>query len=348
MQAHGSDRLRVAADGSLELASRLPKREWHPRTTKTMTRNERPGTAVLWDEECYEVVDATPLAQGMRYTLRPWSDGEAMRVTTRYDDATEAAREAERRDSIRREKQRQTANAFAFITGHLPGAVQERLGHEIGVDPARLTMWSTLPPYAALIAAALVNVSHILKQEPMLPLWVNLALGYLFLESSFRFKSAWLSRHAMGSVIGVVMYAIYCAVTPHRHARAAPAARRPGEAAPIVVSPEDALSSAFHMREPLLTLLDVRDQELLRERFAFDYRRTASSTAAIILVVTLIGIASSIHTLLTTPRFSALTALFVAIALAGEQLWRLAQLPRRPAPSLLRFAIRPLAKTLLT
>src|SRR5204862_4742451 len=93
MQAYGSDRLREGDDGQLILLSRLPKNGWTPRVEKTLTTAEFPGTAVLWEEQFFEVVTADPLPQGgVRYVLPPWRAHHAMRLTARYDPETEAQR----------------------------------------------------------------------------------------------------------------------------------------------------------------------------------------------------------------------------------------------------------------
>src|SRR5215212_6577945 len=125
MRAFGSDRVRVADDGRVILASRIPK-GWHPRVAKTPTQAEHPGTAVLWDDEYYEVVEVSMPPQGAcRYVLTPWRDEHAMRVTDRYDEESEAQRVAEHRAALAHETKRKAANALGVLTGHLPARVQE-------------------------------------------------------------------------------------------------------------------------------------------------------------------------------------------------------------------------------
>ena len=56
MTPYGSDRVRV--DGErIVLSSRLPK-GWTARVERTLTSAEFPGTAVLWDEQYFEVIGA--------------------------------------------------------------------------------------------------------------------------------------------------------------------------------------------------------------------------------------------------------------------------------------------------
>src|SRR5258707_7654747 len=143
MQAFGSDRIRRIDGEQITLLSRLSK-GWTPRVEKTFTSAEFPGTAVLWEEKYFEVVTAEALPQGVRYVLEPWLDQHAMRFVDRYDAESEAARIEENRKLIVREKARISANLLGMLTGHLPAIVQNELGREIGVLPARLTLASIL------------------------------------------------------------------------------------------------------------------------------------------------------------------------------------------------------------
>src|SRR5260221_6302750 len=137
MRPYGSDRIRLTDDGTIELSSRVPKNGWAPRVAKTLIRMHRPGTAVLWDEECFEVIDAVVMPQGVRYLLVPWRDEETMRLTSRYDEEAESAREAERRDASRREKYPRTPHFLGTFTRHLPGSAQQRAAADVEIAPPR-------------------------------------------------------------------------------------------------------------------------------------------------------------------------------------------------------------------
>src|SRR5690349_20395281 len=91
MITHGTDRARRVGD-RVVLQSAISK-GWTPRVPKTTTSPEHPGTAVWWDEQCYEVVEASGLPTGgVRYVLMPWRDEHAIRVLSHYDAESEAAR----------------------------------------------------------------------------------------------------------------------------------------------------------------------------------------------------------------------------------------------------------------
>src|SRR2546430_17376382 len=103
MRPYGSDRVRARDGERVVLASRLSK-GWVPRVGKTLTTAEFPGTAVLWEERYFEVVDAHALPQGgVEYVLEPWREHHVMRVVQQYDEPSEAAPVAEHRAHLARE-----------------------------------------------------------------------------------------------------------------------------------------------------------------------------------------------------------------------------------------------------
>lgn len=335
MRPYGSDRVRVAEDGRIELSSRLPKSGWTARTPKTLTRRERPGTAVLWDDDCYEVVDVVVLQQGVRYILTPWGDAESMRFTSRYDEEAEAARAAELRDVARAEKQRKTVNFLAIFTGHLPGSVQQKLAHELNVDAPRLTIASVLFEWAVLIAIAMYCVSLILAERPV-PMPAFLFAGFLGLDGAIRFKLAFIDGRPSGSFFGVLAYAIYAALAGKKEPK------RVGEAIPQLreFSAEERMMHSFHVREPLVTLLPPVEQARIAERFDYDYRRTATKMAIGILAVAIVGVIASISS-------RAWVSLGVAAILGIEQIVRIPQLDSRPVGSFLALFARPLLRKFL-
>ncbi|HEX7192549.1 MAG TPA: hypothetical protein VF381_13360 [Thermoanaerobaculia bacterium] len=332
MRPYGSDRIRIADDGTIEVSSRLPKSGWVARTPKTLTRRERPGTAVLWDDECYEVVDVVVMPQGVRYVLAAWSDAESMRVTSRYDEETEAARATERRDVTRREKQRRIANTLAIFTGHLPGAVQQKLAHEVNVNAPRLTIASVLFEWAVIMAIAFYCANRLLAEEP-LPMELALFAGFLGIEGTIRFKLAFIDGRPSGSIFGVLAYAVYAALAGKK------GPKRTGEATPLLreFSAEETLIHSFHVREPLVTLLSPAEQQRIAAKFDYDHRRTATKMALGILGVAIVGVIASISS-------HAWISLAVAAILGAEQLVRIPQLPTRPVGSFLAIFARPLVR----
>ncbi len=228
MQAYGSDRVQKGDGDQFVLLSRIPKR-WIPRVVKTLTTAEFPGTAVLWEERYFEVVDAEPLPQGgVRYLLEPWSDAHIMRTTGRYDAGSEAERLVEYRAQISRERKRKSANALAFLVGHFPAGVQEAIGGELGIVSTRLTITSVFPIYAVVTCLVLWIVSGMMAGSPR-PLLVCIVTGYLFIESSFRFAVAWLIGRPIGSFAGTLSYILYYVTVANRARAVSPFARERGK-----------------------------------------------------------------------------------------------------------------------
>ncbi|MBV8544232.1 MAG: hypothetical protein JO088_05760 [Acidobacteria bacterium] len=340
MQAYGSDRVRAVDGERVELSSRIPK-AWTPRVPKTLTTAEFPGTAVLWEERYFEVIAAEPLPQGgVRYVLEPWREMHAMRTIDHYDDAHETERLAEYRAQRSRERKRKSANALAVLAGHLPAAVQEEIGRELGIIATRLTILSALGVYAVVIALVLWIVSGIMSGTPR-PLPAYLATGYLFIETSLRFGIAWLVGRPAGSAIGVLGYLVYYVTVADRSRAVSPFAREKGTVITITETPADrAVTDSLLMREALVTLLSPADQARVAARFGYDYRHQSSLIAILILFFAAIGVATSLHR-------GAVISLIAASVIAAEQIYRLAILRSRPAGSILGIAARPFVRKLL-
>jgi hypothetical protein len=340
MQAYGSDRVRAGDGERVELLSRIAK-AWTPRAPKTLTTAEFPGTAVLWEERYFEVISAEPLPQGgVRYVLEPWPDMHAMRTIDHYDDAHETQRLAEYRAQLARETKRKSANALAVLAGHLPAAVQEEIGRELGIIATRLTIVSALGVYAVVIGLALRIVSDIMANSP-LPAPLLIATGYLFVETSFRFFVAWMTGRPAGSAIGVLSYLIYYYSVADRARAVSPFAREKGMVVTITETPPDrAVTDSLVMREALVTLLSPADQGRVAARFGYDYRHQSSLIAILILFFAAIGVATSLHR-------GAVISLIAASVIAAEQIYRLVILRNRPAGSILGIAARPFVRKLL-
>ncbi len=337
MTPFGSDRVRV--DGErVVLSSRLPK-GWTARVEKTLTTAEFPGTAVLWEEQYFEVIGAEALPQGVRYTLEPWRDHHAMRLTVRYDADSEAALAEEWRAARTREQKRKTAGALSLLTGHLPAIVQERIGAELGVLPARMTQWSLLSELM-LLALTVAYIVNVYMTDHSIPAWPVVVAAFLFLEMLLRYLIVWTQHRPAGSTLGVIAYIIYWLMTGRREATS-PFDRPRGLATPITATPADRVDhDALLLREPLATLLPAADQSRLRERYGYDYRHLAGTVAGVILTFATLGVITSVMS-------RAIVTGIVALAVAAEQIVRLAALRRGPAPSVLGWFVRPLLRKLL-
>lgn len=339
MQAHGSDRIRELENVRVVLFSRYPKNGWQPRVEKTFTSPEHPGTAIFIGEAIYEIVAADAQPQGgVRYVLEPWREEHAIRLTDRYDEESEAHRFAEHQARIRREHKRKGAALISFLAGHLPALVQEQMASELGMFAHRMTMMSILSVFLVIVALFYAMAQQAIVGVPVHP-WQIILTGYLMMETAVRFHMAWSQLQPMGSLAGVLVYSIAYAAGWKR-GMVSPLRESKGNALYIREETEDTrLRDAFHVREPLVTLLSPAEQARFAERFDYDYRRHSSQIAWIVLIFSLAGVYTSL-------RNGSIFSLLCAGAIAVEQLMRLAAFSRGPAGSVLGVLARPLMKKL--
>ena len=290
------------------------------------------------------------LANGVSYTLGPWSETHTMRAPSTYDAATEKRRAAELREVAVRKKGRRAATLFGFLTGHLPAAVQQQLANETGTNAPLLTMVSAIPEVlpAIYMLHRMVAARLGMQVALQLPLAVTLLFETMAIDAGIRFAWAFLNGTPLGSVFGILGYAIYYALSPNRAKRLSPLKPPPGEGTfTVEVSAGVQELDALKMREPLFTLLSTAEQERIAQRWGYDYRQTASFVAWAILFFAILGVVTSLQTLNATPRISALLSLITAGYLAVEQIVRLTILSTRPAGSILGIAARPFARRFL-
>lgn len=347
MNAYGSDRVRPGQGEQQILFCRRGK-GWTARVQRTYTNPEHPGTAVLWGDQYFEVVDAQAVPGGVRYLLEPWRDNNAIRLTDQYDDASEGRREAEHAASLVRDKGRKTANLLGILTGHLPAAVQDKLASDLGILPTKLTFLSLVLPF--LYEIWLVNdaVRRVMVHQPLPPIGLIVIGIYLGLESVIRLNIVWTQMRPIGSAAGYLLYLLYYGLSPNRRRLVNPFEARRGEKLFYIPPSDDvALRDAITMREPFLTLLSPPEQKRLTQKFGFDHRAQGYKIAIIILVFSAAGVVTSVMTLRERMSLSTVSALIVAVVLTGEQILRLMAMRRGPAGSILAPLVRPFARKLL-
>lgn len=348
MVPFGSDRSRMVA-GKVILHSAISK-GWTARRPKKGTHSEFPGTAVLWGEQYFEVVEASLIdGGGVRYVLEPWRDELTMRVVDRYDEESERLRLADYELAKTQRRLSVGARFAAMFLGHLPEKVQNRIGNELGIMPVRMTLVSTIPSMVFLGVCAWLSASARLREEPspISPLLWLVALG-LFAESAMRFMVVMTQNRGIGSILGYAGYTLFWLVSPKRANVVSPFEQERGVKVVITDAPADvALRDAIEMRSPLMTLLTPEEQTSLAERYGFDYRRHAKGVAWTILICASLGIASSFARILTDRSFSAVISFAIAAIVVLEQASRLAVLRRGPAGSFLGVLVRPFLRGFL-
>jgi hypothetical protein len=347
MQPHGSDRVRAVAGGRVILFSPYPK-NWQARVVKTHTSSEHPGTAIFWEDDIYEVVSADLQlhGEGVRYVLEPWREEHAMRVTDRYDEESEAHRVAEHRARIRREQKRKATTLVGFLAGHLPALVQEELAGELGMFASRMTLLSAVSMFAVIVALFYAMAQQVMNDRALEP-WQVILTMFLVGETIIRAHLAWSQNRPMGSLIGVLVYSMAYAAGWKR-GMTSPLQQSKGHSVYVREEAADTqLRDAFHVREPLVTLLPPAEQAQFAERFDYDYRRHSTFVASVFLVFSALGVFSSLRTLGTHPGVGAFLSLICAALLVIEQLLRLSAFKRGPAGSVLGVFVRPFLKRLM-
>jgi hypothetical protein len=346
MQTHGSDRARTLG-GKVILQSALPK-GWTPRTPKSHTHSEHPGTAVVWGEQTFEVVEASVLPTGaVRYVLAPWRDDHTIRTFVSYDAESEAKLIA---DDARARRQRRTSvvtRLSGVLLGHLPVSAQTYLQNELGVAPTAMTLMSCLGILVMDGFLAVAAVDSIVRRAPSsIPLFVWPLAGMLTAETIVRYFVVMSQGRGMGSVLGTLAYMLYRAVAP-KGAALPPVFGTRGDAITFTPPPDDvALRDSLEVRGAWLTLLTPAEQRALAERYGFDYRRDAFGITWIILLCALVGVFSS-YVKMASGSGSAVIPLLVAAAISIEQILRLIALRRGPAGSMFAAVVRPFMRDLL-
>ena len=208
MRPFGADRLRHLPDGTFLLICPISK-GWSARLPKTLTSPEHPGTAVRWEGELFEVLEATAEEGGaLRYRLALWEDRHTVRVVEGYDEQSEAVRASERDARRQALRKRRLSILLAPLLGHLPGRVQRGMERDCGAPARAMTIASALP---LLVLGALGVLAFLISSFgggsaslagwpiPPLPLAVFLAA-----ESSVRLGVAFLHGEPIGSVAGAI------------------------------------------------------------------------------------------------------------------------------------------------
>ena len=210
MVPFGGDRLDATSDGESPVLVCRFRKDWVARKAATRTSPEHPGTAVVWDDRIFEVVESSTRADGTtRYRLAPWPENHVMRTTSPYDRESELARSREREREARVERQARLAALMAPLTGLLPARVQEELERSLGVSAARMTIISAFPLFLAGAAATVFLLVSMFGGVVGIGEGWLLAGLYFLIESSVRLSRSFGAGEPCGSVVGLVAWAVW-------------------------------------------------------------------------------------------------------------------------------------------
>ena len=330
---------------------------WTPRKGREHTSSEYPGTAVRWDEELYEVVEAAAQPDGtIRYRLEPWADRHTVRSIQSYDEGSDVRREAVRAEHGRSISKRRLAIVLSPLLGHLPAAVQEKMESEFGAPAVAMTVVSALPLFVVGFISSLYSlaaaygagysaagVSGLNDVSGSIPALMPLPLAaYLTAESFIRLAGCFLAGRPFGSLAGTLLYEIWRKAMglPPPPALSIRGAER---------TSEQALLDRFRMLEAPLALLSAPEQRDLELRFGMETLRWTRITALALLAIGGLNVvASGMNLAAGIGRIKDVLWLVAGAAISVEQIGRLREVGRgRPAGSVLGALVRPLARDLL-
>jgi hypothetical protein len=343
-RAVGRDRLGVETAGQVLLDCDAPK-GWRPRVPATPTSAEHPGTAVAWEGDFFEVLEARPRGAGVQYVLAPWDERHAMRVVATYSEGSEAARAREHSDTAVRADRHVYLLLVAPLAGSLPAHVQERLEVEYNVPARRLSLASALPLWVVGWLSLVLLLASSVGGAGSVPAPLLVFGVYLLAESTARLAVCILQGRPIGTLVGTLLYEAW------RRAKALALGRPlPKEKAVWDVesdATQDVLDR-YHVLEPFAGLLPVDDQVRLAERFDFDALRWGRVEAIFLIVMFGPLAIASVMGALSVLEAADVPRVAVFGGIAFEQVVRLRKLAAgRLAPSVLGVLVRPFARKLL-
>lgn len=338
MQAIGRDRIQSRDDGTVVLSTPAEK-GWRARLTGTQIDAEHPGTAIDTGDAMWEVVEAKPLPNGVRYLLAPWRDEHTIRELDRYDEESERVRAEKRRAAQRRESRGRIVFLLAIFVGHLPAHVQSDMESEYGLGATKMSLLSAFP--LAFGSAALLVISMVkarMNEPSVIPAWLEPFLLFFLVESAIRLLFVVTQHRPLGSLIGSVIYRIY--VMTGGAAVPVPIGQSFKSRIPTVATPEEIIArDRLKLHEPLLALLPAAEQRRIESTYDISLAEAGRTGAIAIGLVALLGLAISWPPVRNGMQF---LSLLVAASLLVEQVIRLVTIARGSrAGSVLGICARP-------
>ncbi len=163
-----------------------------------------PGSAVLWDGQCWEVTDRREGVAGSRWILKPWPDSDTMRDVHRLDAAAVAAAVASAAADRGHRRRRLAAAPIAPLLGFLPGDIQERWrlewGFPAGVAVAVSSVLELMAGGFGLLQGLLVAFGGEWLLPPWLR-WLAVVGPLLLVEGLVRLNRLVFSGEASGTLL---------------------------------------------------------------------------------------------------------------------------------------------------
>lgn len=203
-------------------------------------KGKAPGTAVVWRDKPFEVVDRFEAGRGERWVLRRWREATAMRDVFTLD--VEAVREiAERSIAETRARQiRRSTCLLLPLLGLVPAGLQKHWAEEWGFNAERATQVSAVFEMLAGGLGILQIAAAAFGGDPFMPLVLAYPGPLLFAFGAVRLALVFADGEPVGSPLGLPLLLL----TP----RSTPASHRP---TPVVRS-VDEVNGMLELVSPIL------------------------------------------------------------------------------------------------
>jgi hypothetical protein len=171
-----------------------------------VAEGQAPGSAVLWNDQSFEVIGREPVGAGDRWILRSWDEGHAMRTVYTLDRES-VAWLAEGAAAERRERRTRAGTMLLLpVLGLAPAALQKRWADNWEFIPSRATVLSALGEMGFGGVFLLELVAMTVGGSVILPGWLQwLAyLGPVLLVSGIaRLILVFSDGEPVGSILGM-------------------------------------------------------------------------------------------------------------------------------------------------
>ena len=171
-----------------------------------VAEGKAPGSAVLWNNQSFEVIGRESAGAGDRWILRSWDDGHAMRTVYTLDRES-VAWLAEGAAAEKRERRTRAGTMLLLpVLGLAPAALQKRWADNWEFVPSRATAFSALGEMAVGGIFLLELVAMTVGGSVILPAWLQwfAFLGPVLLVSGIaRLILVFSSGEPVGSILGI-------------------------------------------------------------------------------------------------------------------------------------------------
>ena len=269
-----------AASAEVVVVSEKLPLPWHTR------RGKAPGTAVFYGDALFEVVDAQPGAQGWRWRLASWREGEVIRGSFELSRPAVAALAASLRSDREKAKRRRRLGWLLPVAGLAPVDVEERWASEVGFPVGRAIVASSLLEML-LGGIGFVQLVTLRLGGWFLPAalrWVAFVGPLLLIEGVIRLGSYLATGHGVGSLLGHLLRLLpgrapEAAASPRRRSSVV---ARDGEAGTLVLaSPilrgDWAVGGVLRFQGELYELIELRPHDGSAH---YHFRRTGAAAGA--------------------------------------------------------------------